>query len=65
MSDEPQTPGLEEFNLLHLAREALTNADAQIEYLHEKFKPTGSGMSALAKIDVALTAIDRFFAARA
>jgi hypothetical protein len=36
--------------------EALTEADTQIEYLHDKFKPTGSGANAIARIDIALTA---------
>jgi hypothetical protein len=43
--------------------EALTEADTQIEYLHDKFKPTGSGMNALARIDIALTAA-RAYAAK-
>lgn len=51
--------------LLYLAQEALMNAEQQIEYLHDKFKPTGSGHNALAKIDMALTAINHWFAAQA
>jgi Holliday junction resolvasome RuvABC ATP-dependent DNA helicase subunit len=39
---------------------ALDEADAQIEYLHEKFKPTGSGVTALTKIDIAATAARAF-----
>lgn len=34
--------------------EALKEAKLQIEYLHDKFNETGSGNSALAKIDAAL-----------
>lgn len=34
--------------------EALKNAKLQIEYLHEKFKQTGSGNHVLAQIDAAL-----------
>jgi hypothetical protein len=41
---------------------ALDEADAQIEYLHNKFKPTGSGANALAKIDIAATAARAFVA---
>ena len=40
--------------------EALIEAEKQIEYLHEKFKPTGSGANVLAKIDIALTAAGAF-----
>lgn len=40
--------------------EALTEADTQIEYLHDKFKPTGSGANAIARIDIALTAARAF-----
>lgn len=46
---------------LETAKDALANAEQQIEYLHEKFKPTGSGNNALTKIDIALTAIHRYF----
>lgn len=35
--------------------EALSEARAQIDYLHEKFKETGTGNSVLAKIDAALS----------
>jgi hypothetical protein len=41
---------------------ALDEADAQIEYLHGKFKPTGSGANVLAKIDIAATAARAFVA---
>jgi hypothetical protein len=51
--------------LLYLAQQALMEAEAQIEYLHEKFKPTGSGANALCRIDIALTAINHWFAAQA
>lgn len=41
-------------DVVHELVEALTEAKLQIEYLHEKFKATGSGNAVLAKIEAAL-----------
>ena len=44
-------------DLMKQARDALVEAELQIEYLHDRFEPTKSGHNVLAKIDMALTAL--------